>query len=145
MPEENTETDIQTIIKEVDELSGGKLKRKEDLSRLLEISIKSKKPELIATASFSAKFLTGLLSIIRRGESLIDDTVLAGYINEYMENLNKLKSGINEITSDGGKFIRQIFEEKYMAMTSESLNNLTELCSDLSWYKIYLNDKKVSR
>lgn len=129
------------LVSELEDFSGGKLKRKDDLERIIEISQKNKKTALLDDIAFTAKFVQGLFSIIQRGESVIDEVILERYIKEYSENLEKIKNKLKEIIGEGNSFFRGIFEEKYFSLTQGSLSNLNELCYDLSWYKTYLNEK----
>lgn len=133
----NTNTELIELL----QTASGGLKKPEDLERLLEAAESNGKQKLLEDIAFTAKFLEGLLGIIRRGDEAADGS-MAKYANEYLENIEKVKEGLRELIN-GYKFISGIFEEKYFAMTQEALGNLNDLLSDLAWYKKYLNSRKV--
>jgi hypothetical protein len=131
------------FLDEIDKFSKGKLKKKEDLERLLEISINNNKGEILEETAFIAKYLQGLFGIIQKGETAVDDEVLNKYVKEYTENIEKLKDKIRLLLQDSSSFFKNIFEEKYFTLTQDSINNLNDLCYDLSWIKMFLNDQKI--
>lgn len=131
------------IIEEVETLSKNKLKMKDDLLRIIDISIKENKILLLEDTAFKARYLQGLFGIIQRGESSIDEEVFRRYMAEYMENVEEVKKNLAGIIEKAAGFYRSIFEEKYFAMTQESISNLNRLIYDLGWLKMYLNDRKT--
>lgn len=130
------------IVEEVESLSKNKLKMKDDLERLIGLSIKHNRTSVLEDTAFKAKYLQGLYAIIQRGESSVEGEVFVRYMNEYRENIEEIKKNLGSIIEDSGNFIKNIFAEKYLSMTQESLSNLNRLIYDLGWYKMYLNDLK---
>ncbi|MCX6151523.1 MAG: hypothetical protein NTX22_13410 [Ignavibacteriales bacterium] len=126
---------------EVEKFSNSKLKQKEDLVRLIEISFKNNKIDLLEKAAFTAKYLQGLFNIIQRGDSAVNKEIFEKYSKEYSENVEQLKNNLKELLKDGSEFYKKIFEEKYFALTHTSISSLNDLCYDLSWVKMYLNTK----
>ncbi|HEX2868983.1 MAG TPA: hypothetical protein VHO03_18225 [Ignavibacteriales bacterium] len=139
------ENSANSIVSEVEVLSKNRLKVKDDLVRIVDISIKTDKLSLLGEAAFKAKYLQGLFGIIQRGESSIDEEVLGRYMAEYTENIEEIKKNLADIIEGAGSFFKNIFAEKYFSMTQESLSNLNRLLYDLGWYKMYLNDRKPGR
>ena len=131
------------IIEDVDNLSKNKLKMKDDLLRIIDLSIKSQNLSVLDETAFKAKYLQGLFGIIQRGESSIDEEVFRRYMAEYTQNIEEIKKNLGGIIEGAGSFIRNILEEKYFSMTHESVSNLNKLIYDLGWYKMYLNDLKT--
>lgn len=131
------------ILEEVEALSKNRLKMKDDLQRIIELSMKNGRASLLDETAFKAKYLQGLFAIIQRGESSIDEEVFRRYMAEYVENVEAVKKNLALIIEDSGSFYKNIFEEKYFSMTQESISNLNKLIYDLGWYKMYLNDRKT--
>lgn len=123
--------------------SNNKLKNKDDLERIIKIAMESNKMNLLQDVAFRAKFLQGLFSIIQRGESPVNEEVLARYVKEYSDNIKIVKDILKEIIKGAGSFINNIFEEKYFTYSQESISNLNDFCYDLSWYKMYLNNQNL--
>lgn len=133
------------IVSEVEALSKNRLKMKDDLVRIIDISIKGGKLPILEETAFKAKYLQGLFGIIQRGESSVDEEVLRRYMAEYTQNIEEVKKNLADIIEGAGSFFKNIFQEKYFSMTHESLSSLNRLISDLGWYKMYLNDRKPGR
>lgn len=124
----------------VSDFSGGRLRRKEDLERLIDLSIKHNRKKELEEAAFDAKFLQGLFSIVQRGESALDEPLFAKYMQEYTEAMTRVKDNLSQIISGAGEFYNKIFTQKYLSLTQESVSNLNDLCYDLSWLKMYMNE-----
>lgn len=129
------------FLEKIYNFSNQKLKQKEDLERLIEISNKNNNFKLLEKTAFTAKYLQGLFNIIQRGDKIIDEEIFAKYTKEYSENIEQIKIYIKNILKDGSNFYKKIFEEKYFELTQISISNLNELCYDLSWVKMYINEK----
>jgi len=127
------------LLTSVDQFSNNKLKLKDDLERLIDLSISKNKFELLEKTAFTAKYLQGLFTIIQRSNSIVDEAVFNRYKKEYAENIGKLRNNLQELLIGSSEFYIKIFSEKFLGMTQISISNLTELCSDLAWLKMYLN------
>jgi hypothetical protein len=130
------------IISGVEEISNGRLNFKEDLQRLIEASFLNNKMKYLEDLSFQAKYSQGLLKIIQNRDNKIEDEYFVKVQNEFMESVLKIKEILETLLSQSSEFIKQIFREKYLQMTQQSLNNLNLLCNDLGFVKIYFNDLK---
>ncbi|RJP66545.1 MAG: hypothetical protein C4539_11275 [Ignavibacteriales bacterium] len=127
------------LIEAVEKFSNNKLKLKDDLERLIGIAITKNKFELLEKTAFTAKYLQGLFTIIQRGDAAIDEQVFNRYKKEYAENIEKIRTNLDELIKGSSDFYIKIFNEKFLSMTQVSISNLTDLCSDLAWLKMYLN------
>lgn len=136
--------DAEKIIEEVSQLSGSKLYNKDDLQRIVELAIAADKLKVLDQLAFQAKFSQGLIRIIQKKEMELKDEYFSAIGEELTENIGKIHSLISELLSPASDFIKNIYEEKYFQLTQQSLNNLNNLCSDLGFLKIYLNDLKRS-
>ena len=122
--------------------SRGKIQNEDDIKRLIELALKEEKLNDLEEIAFSAKFTKGLLRIIHNRENTIENEYFEKIKKEYSENIQKVKIGLEELINHGSDFIKNIFNEKYFLLTHESLANLNNLCGDLEWVKMYLNDIK---
>lgn len=142
MAENNYKQESEDFVDEVNKLAGGKLNSKEDLYRIVEIVIANNKMDLLEELSFTSKFTSGLLKIAKSRDDKIDQNYLETVKKEYLENILKVKKLLEQVLGNSGDFIKEIFKNKFLTLSHESLNNLNKLCDDLSWVKIYLNDLK---
>lgn len=129
------------ILAAVEKLSDGNLKQKNDLEILIEKAIKGNNTSAIEELSFNAKFACSLIKIIQKKEPGNDEAFFKKAIAEYNESINKIKYCLTRLLKDD-EFLFTIFTEKYLLLSRECLTNLNNLCRDLSYLKIYLNDLK---
>lgn len=136
------EKNTVTVLEKLDEISGGKIVNREDIERLIEICVRTGKTDMLDNAAFYARFLQGLLTIIRRRDSSVTDELFSRYEQEYFSALGNMKNALAAIIVESGEFYRRIFEEKYFTLTQVSIEKLASLAADLSWYKVYRNQIK---
>ena len=136
------QNEAKKIFSAVEEISKGELQSAEDVERLIGIAVTNNKLDLLEQLSFQAKFSKGLFQIIRNSSNEIDPEYFKKIEAELTESIGKIKNLFSEIISDSDNFIKNIFEEKYFSMTRTSLSNLSILCEDLGYLKLYFNDLK---
>jgi len=134
--------EVNKILTEVEILSNNRLYFRDDLEILIKITQQREKFRLLEKISFHAKFSNGLLKVIQRKDPLIEETFFLKSSSEYKDNLQKVIKLLEDLLKEGNDFIRTIFEEKYFGLNQQCLNNLNNLCSDLSYLKLYFNDLK---
>ncbi|MCX6173308.1 MAG: hypothetical protein NTZ27_00940 [Ignavibacteriales bacterium] len=134
--------EVNKILTEVDKLSNNRLYFRDDLEILIKIAHQSSKFELLEEISFHAKFSNGLLKVIQRKDPVIEETFLLKASIEYKDSLQKVVKLLEDLLKEGNDFIRTIFKEKYLELNQQYLYNLNNLCSDLSYLKLYFNDLK---
>ena len=135
-------SDVNKILSEVEKLSNSSLFFRDDLEILIKITQQSGKFLMLEELSFHAKFSNGLLKVIQRKDPVVEKTFLLKASNEYKDSLQKVVKLLEELLKDGSDFIRTIFKEKYLELNQQCLYNLNNLCSDLSYLKLYFNDLK---
>lgn len=133
---------VNKILTEVGRLSNNRLYFRDDLEILVKITQQNGKYELLEEISFHAKFSNGLLKVIQRKDPVMEETFFLKASSEYKDSLQKVVKLLEELLKDGNDFIRLIFKEKYLELNQKCLSNLNNLCSDLSYLKLYLNDLK---
>lgn len=135
----------EKIITDIEEISGRVLKSKEDFRIILEASLKNKKIVELNELAFQAKFVTGLLSVIKKREAIVDDEYFKKVGEEFKHAYEKINVILHEILKESSDFVKNIFNEKYFSLSQTSLQNLNILCEDLSYLKLYLNDLKQKK
>ena len=126
----------------VDKLSNGKLNSRDDLELLIDLALTKDKIKLLEEISFQAKFSVGLLKVVQKKNSIIDEQYFVKAVDEYSLTIEKIKNKLKELISLDSEFIQSVFAEKYFQLSQQSLSNLNLLCSDLSYLKLYFNDSK---
>lgn len=134
--------DTQKILSAIDKLSNDKLNYREDLGRLIELTIQNNKMKVLEELSFQARYSQGLLKIVQNRDNKIEEEYFSKVQKEFAQSVEKIKSSIEEILSNSSPFIKQIFSDKYLQITHASLSNLNKFCSDLGFVKFYFNDLK---
>lgn len=133
----------EEIIIRVNDLSGNALKQRDDLKLLIDTAVTQDKISLLEELSFHAKFSDGLLRVVQRKNSTIDEEYFLKAIDEYKISIEKVRVILNELLSGATDFIKLILTEKYLTLSQASLANLNSLCFDLSFLKLFFNDLKT--
>ncbi|MCX7875775.1 MAG: hypothetical protein N2321_06360 [Melioribacteraceae bacterium] len=136
---------LEKVIEEVIKLSNNKLNFQEDFERIVSLAIEKNLINELESFSFQAKYITGLLQVIKRRENINDENYSIKMKQELIESYEKLKDLLKILTSNFSPFIQNIFNEKYFQLTQTSLTNLNLLCQDFSYLKFYLNDLKQKK
>lgn len=132
----------ENILIKVTELAENHLQQRDDLKLLIDTAIKQDKIQLLEELSFHAKFSDGLLRVIQRKDSTIDEEYFLKVVAEFKCSVEKVILVLNELLSGASGFIKSILTEKYLQLSQVSLANLNSLCSDLSFLKLFFNDLK---
>lgn len=133
---------IAGLVEEIEIYSSNQLKRKDDLSILIELGFSNNQKELIEDISFTAKYVQGLFRVLEKtaGNPEILNT---GQIKaDLSDNIEKVKEKIEQIIISADDSVKEYFRETYLQLSQTSLFNLTELMNDLEWTKKYLNRVK---
>ncbi len=134
--------EAENIFFEVEKLSSGKITNKEDLLRIISLAVQNNNVKILEDLSFQAKFTQGLLKIINTKENSIKDEYFSTVKKEFGTSVETIKNLLKAIISNSDNFYEDIIEKKYFQLTHQSLSNLSILCNDLSYLKLYLNDQK---
>lgn len=141
----NSKLSTKQVLSALDELSQNNLHFRDDVERLIDISIQHEMIPALEKLSFTAKFSSGLLRVVQKKDSAVDEQYFVKAADEYKESILKVRSMLEELLAGAGEFIKSIFTEKYLQMTQTSLSNLNALCSDLGYLKLFFNDQKFSK
>ena len=131
-------TDTTRLLAELDHLSGGRLKRREDLGILLELGAHAHHRSALDDLGFIAKFLARAYGMMQRiGPGCEGYDRLSAEFSSHLEKVSMLLRSILRDTPDD---VRSQFSARYLSPTPEGLGDLLELCHDLGWYKNRLID-----
>lgn len=133
------------IFEELIKLSDDKLKQPEDLKLLIDTAIQQNKIGLLEDLTFLAKFSKGLIGVIRKKESSIDQEYFLKAEEEFKNNLVKIRDCMEELLAGSSDFLRSVLTEKYLTLSHQSLSNLNDLSSDLGYLKSYFIDLRGER
>lgn len=121
------------------------LVNKEDVKRIIELAYKDDKINTLEDLTFSAKFVKGLVKIIKSTTNDMGEEYFNKIKREYSDNMENVKKNLGDITDGGSEFIQKVFDDKYFQVNQKNLENLNSLCEDLSFVKLYLNDQKKNK
>ena len=130
------------LVEEINVFSEQKLKRKNDLKILLEMSFKNEKSVLLENLSFTAKYIRGLERVLKKGSMNPEISNIEQIKQDYTNNIKKSIDQIKELISFADTEVNSYFEEKYFKLTQEGFQSLSELLEDLEWTKMYFNQQK---
>lgn len=132
----------EKLVKEIEGFSKNKLKRKDDLKILIEVSIKNEKMTLLKDLSFTAKYVLGLQRALKKGSTNPEIGNIDKIKEDYSDNLIKSLDQVKEITDLASEKTKNDFNKIYFELSRQSLQNLNELLEDLEWTKMYFNHLK---
>ncbi len=138
------ELNPRELVKRVDEFSNFQLQKRDDLQRLYAISIDGNNEKLFEETIFTAKYVIGLMRVLKKGSTNPEIESLEHVKKDLTENMEKVVGQIRELTSAGAENDKNYFEENFLKMNAVSFQNLNQLLSDLEWTKKYFNDLKRS-
>jgi rhamnogalacturonyl hydrolase YesR len=130
------------IIDEIDEFSQHKLNKKTDLKTLYCQSIKDGKEKTFEELSFTAKYVQGLMRVLKTGTSNPEVKSLEHIRRDFTHNMSKIVDLMKEIIAKTDETIKIYFEKTYFDMSHQGMQNLTLILSDLEWAKKYFNIQK---
>ena len=130
------------LVEEINVFSEQKLKRKNDLKILLEMSFKNEKSALLENLLFTAKYIRGLERVLKKGSMNPEISNIEQIKQDYTNNIKKLIDQIKELISFADTEVNSYFEERYFKLTQEGFQSLSELLEDLEWTKMYFNRQK---
>ncbi|MFO7444745.1 MAG: hypothetical protein R6W90_00185 [Ignavibacteriaceae bacterium] len=130
------------LVREVDEFSGNNLKRRVDLQIIFEETLNKGKDKLLEELAFTAKYIQGLIRILKDGSKNPDVNSLDHVKNDLTSNMKKIVVQLKEAITGTDGSTKQYFERTYFELSQQGFMNLNDLLSDLEWTKKYLNDQK---
>ncbi len=130
------------FVNEVENFSGAKLKRKAELLRIYEEAIKNDRLKLFEETVFTAKYVQGLLRIVKSGTQNPEVQNLESIKKDFSDNINKAVAQLKELINNADDELKSHFEKTYFKLSQVGFLNLAELLNDLEWTKMYMNDLK---
>ncbi len=129
------------FVNNVELFNNTKLKRKIELLRIYESSIKYSKEKEFADLLFSAKFVHGLFMFIQKDSTDISTTDAQKIKEELLTGIKKIINQIQFLVKDNEEEFRQYLNENFFIANQQNFQKLTELISDLALAKLYFNDR----
>jgi hypothetical protein len=133
----NISAETQSLMSELDDFSGSKLKNITDLSSINEIAVISGKAKLYYDLQFSAKYVNGLSKILQDNLAGISipnpkadepaeskDEAAEKIKKEFKTNILRFTELLKDLLKHADDYTRKVFEEKYLALTRDSMLNL---------------------
>lgn len=126
------------ILFSLEELSGGKLTRRDDLGTLVELATVNQRRDTLDELCFIAKFIHKTHGIMQRIG--INGDGYDKLASEFADAIKRASSFIKTLVAYAPGSIQDHFISSYIKLTHSSLDNLLDLCHDLSWYKNWMID-----
>lgn len=130
------------LVKEVDEFSGYKLKKRPDLQIIFEETLNKGKEKLLEDLVFTSKYVQGLIRVLKEGGINPEVKNTESIQNDLSENMKKAVGQIKEAVSLADGNTQQYFQRTYFELSQQGFMNLNDLLSDLEWTKKYINELK---
>jgi hypothetical protein len=134
--------DSRELLKNVDEFSNFKLPRRDDLQIIFTEGVKEKNNKLFEDLVFTAKYVQGLMKVMKTGQENSEVKSLEHVKNDLSKNMEKVVDQIRQIISDSSQSDKDYINKTFLQMNPDAFRNLNDLLYDLDWTKKYLNDLK---
>jgi len=134
----------EDFVNSVEIFSKKKLKHKIELLRIYESAIQSHNEKLFEELAFTAKYVLGLLRIVRNYSDNSEITNIEEIKKDFSDNMQKSIGQIKKIVQSSDEDFKKYLDENFFELSQQGFLNLTELLSDLEWAKIFLNNRKRS-
>lgn len=130
------------LVRQVDEFSGNNLLLRDDLQRLFGSCLNEKNGPLFEEAIFTAKYVLGLMRVLKKGTENPDVENLDNIKSDLTENMKKIAAQIRELLSGSTDEDKNYFEVNFLQLSPDAFQNLNKLLADLDWTKRFFNDLK---
>ncbi|MEP0861130.1 MAG: hypothetical protein HRF52_06800 [Ignavibacterium sp.] len=134
-----TTTITHNFLNEVESFTERRLHHKIFLQQLIDEANKNDTVQKFEELAFTGKYVSGLFRAIKIGQSNPDVTNLQMIKEDLMKNIEKVITLIKEMTSNlNAEAIAEI-NSKFIELSKDQFNNITQLVDDLDQVKKYLN------
>lgn len=130
------------IVRDIESFSGNRLKRKNDLEIIIDLTLQNEKQSLLEEISFTSKYLQGLQRVLKKGSTNPEISNLEQIKNDYTDNVKKAVGQLKEIINLSDQSTKKHFETTYFELSAQAFQNLNEFFEDLEWTKMFLNEQK---
>lgn len=127
------------FLDDVESFTEKKLHHREFLQQLIDETTRLKLFEKFEELAFTGKYVNGLFRAIKIGQSNPDVTNLHQIKSDLMVNIEKVISLLEEMTAGFSSDQRKEIHNKFIELSKEQFNNITQLVDDLDQVKKYLN------
>jgi len=130
------------LIDEIEKYSGNQLKRRDDLSVLIQLGYANNQKGVVEELSFTSKYVLGLFRVLKKASGIADVQNTAQIKIDLTKNLELVKEKLEQLIVNTDESTQKYFRHTYLDLSQNSMFNLTELMNDLEWTKKYLNRLK---
>jgi len=125
--------EISSFVDRVDSYSRDRLKNKQDISILLQVSRDHGQEQVFDDLTFHAKYIYRLFGIMKRTSP--DSEAYPKLSAEFQHGVEKVSMSMRSLLKLGPDDIEQRFTDKYFSLTHAGMENLMNISHDLSWIK----------
>lgn len=127
------------FLDEVEKFTEKKLHHKLFLQQLIDEANRNRAVQKFEELAFTGKYVSGLFRAIKIGQSNPDITNLRMIKEDLMKNIEKVITLIREMTSNLNAEVFAEIKTKFIELSKDQFNNITQLVDDLDQVKKYLN------
>lgn len=125
--------DTQAVVEALDNFAEGSLRKKNDITFLLEIGASYGFYEEIANFIFSGKILWNLFKTIKK--TTTDTETLIGVQKEFQNTLEVIRELILKFKEFGDESYQKRLQDTYLEVTKGCVLNIVDLCHDFGKLK----------
>ncbi|HMS65532.1 MAG TPA: hypothetical protein PKD83_09805 [Ignavibacteria bacterium] len=130
--------DTKKLVDLINDNSTNYIKNNYEISILIEEAIKSKSSPDFEKLIFKSKYVNGLKSVLSN-RTITGDDYMEKIFKEFNDSIQNIVLILKSITENTTESTFRFFDEKYFALSQESMVNLMGLIEDLSLCKEFFN------
>ncbi len=138
----NMSPKTRSLLDEVERYKGRSFALRNDVGLLVEFAASQSRQYLLNDITFTAKFVSNAMNILRRTGSGNEQT--AKLENELGNNLKRVTDLMLELTAQGPSPEVEDFRARYLSPGTARSAELMRLLSELSWLKDYALERRES-
>ena len=128
------------LLDTIERFAQRKFRYRTEISTMLELAVSRNQKRVFEDIMFLAKFLWNSYNLMQRlGPMGEEHPKLTA---EFRESLEKFSTLMKALLKEGPDDIKESYKVNFFTMSQESMNNLIQLASELSWLKNYSIDTK---
>lgn len=131
------------LLRALDNMSGNRLRRKEDVGTLVELATRYQLGATLDDLVFQTKFISKSHGIMKRIGR--DGEGYERMSKEFAESVHRAIELTRALVQAAPEDVRSHFGERYFPLTADGLEEFLALADDLRWYKDWLLDTKRRR
>ncbi len=132
--------DTQAVVEYLDQYCQNNLRKKNDISTILELAAQQLNAELVVDLSFHGSAMWKVFGVMRKSTPGSEGFALLE--EEFANAMNSIRTHLLAVSQSADDEVKQRFHEVYLDVHAGAIRNLCDLAHDLAQFKELQNHLK---